>query len=80
MRTGAQSGERFPYKEVLERMTKLSPTGCVAVVLPRDTPMEDCQKIADALKHVMAVPPLVICGDVQSLDEAAMNAAGWYRK
>jgi len=36
--------------------------------------------MADALKHVMPVAPLVICGDLQVLDEADMNAAGWYRK
>lgn len=74
------TGERFPYRELIERMTKLSPTGCCAVVLPPETPIEDCQRLAEVLKFVMAVPPLVICGDVHSLDESAMNAAGWYRK
>ncbi|EPJ83242.1 MULTISPECIES: hypothetical protein [Pseudomonas] len=73
--------ERFPYGELVQRMTSLSPTGgCRAVLLPAGTPIDQCQKMADALKHVMPVPPLVICGDLQVLDEADMNAAGWYRK
>lgn len=77
----AQETERFPYRELVQRMTTFSPTGgCKAVLLPAGTPIEQCQKIADALKHVMPIPPLVICGDLELLDEAAMNAAGWYRK
>lgn len=72
---------RFPYRELIQRMTSLSPTGgCRAVLLPAGTDIEECQKIADALKQVMPTPPLVICGDLQALDEAGMNAAGWYRK
>lgn len=73
--------ERFPYRELIQRMTSLSPTGgCRAVLVPAGTPIDECQKIANALKMVMPIPPLVICGDMQALDEAAMNAAGWYRK
>lgn len=75
------TAERFPYKELIQRMTSFSPTGgCKAVLLPTGTPSEQCQKMADALKLVMPIPPLVICGDLQVLDEAAMSAAGWYRK
>lgn len=76
-----QTAERIPYRELIQRMTDLSPTGgCRAVLLPSETPIEQAEKLADALKMVMATPPLVIMGDVQALDEAAMNAAGWYRK
>lgn len=76
-----QAPERFPYRELIQRMTDLSPTGgCKALLIPAGTPIDECQKLADALKQVMAIPPLVICGDLQSLDEVAMNAAGWYRK
>lgn len=50
------------------------------MLLPAGTDIEECQKIADALKQVMPTPPLVICGDLQVLDEADINAAGWYRK
>ncbi|WP_025808318.1 hypothetical protein [Pseudomonas chlororaphis] len=76
-----QATERFPYRELIQRMTDISPTGgCRAVLLPAGTPIDECQKLADALKQVMPIPPLVICGDLQPLDEAAMNAAGWYRK
>lgn len=80
MSNAGQETERFPYGELIRRMTRLSPTGCSAVLLPAGTPIDQCQKMADALKQVMAVPPLVICGDLEILDEAAMNAAGWYRK
>ncbi|MCL8304568.1 hypothetical protein [Pseudomonas putida] len=76
-----QAPERFPYRELVERMTSFSPTGgCKVVLLPAGTPIEQCQKMAAALKHVMSIPPLVICGDLELVDEAAMNAAGWYRK
>ncbi len=76
-----QATERFPYRELIQRMTDISPTGgCRAVLLPAGTPIDECGKLADALKQVMPIPPLVICGDLQTLDEAAMNAAGWYRK
>lgn len=80
MSNEAKEIERFPYGELIRRMTSLSPTGCSAVLLPAGTPIDHCQKMADALKQVMAVPPLVICGDLEMLDEAAMNAAGWHRK
>ncbi len=75
-----QATERFPYRELIQRMTSFSPTGgCRAVLLPAGTPLDQCQKIADALRQVMPMPTLVICGDLQALDEADMNAAGWYR-
>ena len=75
------TAERFPYKDLIQRMTSFSPTGgCKAILLPVGTPFEQCQKVADALKLVMPISPIVICGDLQVLDEAAMNAAGWYRK
>lgn len=81
MSTEKPAAERFPYRELIQRMTSLSPTGgCRAVLVPAGTPIEECQKLADALKHVMPIQPLVIFGDLQALDEAAMNAAGWYRK
>lgn len=76
-----QATERFPYRELIQRMTDISPTGgCRAVLLPAGTPIDECQKLADALKQVLPIPPLVICGDLKTLDEAAMNAAGWYRR
>lgn len=78
--TKSQATDRFPYDELIRRMTSLSPTGCSAVLLPAGTPFDQCQAMADALKQVMAMPPLVICGDLEILDETAMNAAGWYRK
>lgn len=74
------NSERFPYGDLIRRMTSLSPTGCRAVLLPAGTPIDQCEQLANALKQVMAVPPLVICGDLEVLDDAAMNAAGWYRK
>lgn len=76
-----QAAERFPYRELIQRMTDLSPTGgCRAILLPAGTPIDQAEKLAEALKSVLPIPPLVIFGDMQALDEAAMNAAGWYRK
>ncbi|MHA6159504.1 hypothetical protein ACX3X6_01130 [Pseudomonas sichuanensis] len=81
MNTKKPATECFAYRELIQRMTSFSPTGgCRAVLVPAGTPIEECQKLADALKQVMSIQPLVICGDLQALDEAAMNAAGWYRK
>lgn len=80
MNENKQTAERFPYRELIQRMTDLSPTGgCRAVLLPSETTIEQAEKLAEALKIVMPIPPLVIMGDLQCLDEAAMNAAGWYR-
>jgi tripartite-type tricarboxylate transporter receptor subunit TctC len=81
MSAGENAAGRIPYGELIKRMTDFSPTGgCRAVLLPAETPFEQAEKLAEALKMVMPTPPLVIVGNMQALDESAMNAAGWYRK
>lgn len=69
------------HMELMERATQLSLGDCVALQLPPDTPIEECKVFAEALERVLDKRPLLIVGDdIQGLDEAAMNAAGWYRK
>lgn len=51
------------------------------VCLPADTHPEQVQAFADAMGELrQGTRMLFVMGDLQSLDEAAMNAAGWYRK
>ncbi|WBG63416.1 hypothetical protein ELR50_11265 [Pseudomonas citronellolis] len=69
----------FPYRELFKRMIALKATPCSVIVLPEGTPPEVAEKVAYGLKMVMAIAPLVVVGDVRSLDVSAMNDAGWYR-
>ncbi|MGG4659350.1 hypothetical protein ACLPJF_13565 [Pseudomonas vlassakiae] len=67
--------------QLIERATRLSLDDCVALQLPADTPNEECKAFAEALERGLDKRLLLILGDnIQGLDEAAMNAAGWYRK
>lgn len=80
MSTSSQGSQCCPCRNLLDRMSLISLGDCVALKLPADTPIEDCQAFAKALESAAARRPLLIIGDIQELDEAAMNAAGWYRK
>lgn len=70
---------RFPYKELFERMVTIRVTPSTVIVLPEGTPIKVAEKIANALKMLLPVPPLVVVGDVRCLDVGQMNDAGWYR-
>ncbi len=49
--------------------------------LPADTDFGYAQAFADWLrKEKTDIKFTIVLGDIQSLDEHAMNAAGWYRK
>jgi hypothetical protein len=51
------------------------------VCIPADTDADTAQHFAEALIDYRGdLRLMVVLGDVHSLDEAAMNAAGWYRK
>ncbi|ARU88293.1 hypothetical protein [Pseudomonas sp. M30-35] len=51
------------------------------ISLPAHTSPEEFQQFVDALRDLYPVKRfLIVLGDVHSLDERAMNAAGWYRK
>lgn len=81
MSTSSPCSKCHSHMELMERATQLSQGDCVALQLPADTPIEECQAFAEALERVLDERPLLIVGDdIQGLDEAAMNAAGWYRK
>ncbi|MCP1651795.1 hypothetical protein [Pseudomonas nitroreducens] len=70
---------RFPYKELFERMVAIRATPSTVIVLPEGTPTHAAEKVANALKMLLPVPPLVVVGDVRCLDVGQMNDAGWYR-
>lgn len=64
----------------IDQIRKLSPQDGDVLVLPEDTDPQAAQNFVEALRTaapgVMCIVSLV---EVQRLDVAAMNAAGWYR-
>jgi hypothetical protein len=70
---------RFPYKELFERLAVLRPRPLNVLVLPSETTDEEMQKIVNAAGLMLPHHTLAVRGNVQLLDETAMNAAGWYR-
>ncbi|MFT4454968.1 hypothetical protein [Pseudomonas sp. RTCS2] len=64
----------------IAQIRKHSPQDGDIFVMPEGTDHQDAKAFAEALH--MACPGvkcLVLTTDVQRLDVAAMNAAGWYR-
>ncbi|WLG81062.1 hypothetical protein PSH89_07805 [Pseudomonas sp. FP1911] len=70
---------RFPYHELFEKLAVLRPRPFDVLLLPAETTNEEMQKIASAAGYMLPHHTLAVRGDVQLLDEAAMNAFGWYR-
>lgn len=68
-----------PYSELLRKMVLLRAHRGDVLVLPAETSAEQVAAFKKALRTVLAGPPMVVVGPVQVLDEATMNAAGWYR-
>ena len=71
--------QRFPYQELFERLAVLRPRRLDVLVLPAEATDEEMQKIVSAAGYMIPHQILAVRGDVQLLDETAMNAAGWYR-
>lgn len=71
--------ERFPYHELFEKLAVLRPRPFEVLLLPAETPDEEMQKIVSAAGYMLPHHTLAVRGDVQLLDETAMNNAGWYR-
>lgn len=71
--------ERFPYHELFEKLAVLRPRPRDVLLLPAETTDEEMQKIVSAAGYMLPHQTLAVRGDVQLLDEAAMNALGWYR-
>lgn len=71
--------ERFPYHELFEKLAVLRPRPCDVLVLPAETTDEEMQKVVSAAGYMLPHQTLAVRGEVQLLDEAAMNAAGWFR-
>ena len=71
----------IPPKAPPPALRKLELRDGDVVCLPADTRYECIEAFVD---HLRALHPgtkfMVVLGDVHSLDEAAMNAVGWYRK
>lgn len=71
--------ERFPYGDLVQKLHALRVRTGDVLVLPAETEIEQVEAFRKALGYVMAGPCFIALGDVQKLDEAEMNALGWYR-
>ncbi|KAF2410516.1 hypothetical protein SAMN04490179_2360 [Pseudomonas antarctica] len=71
--------ERFPYHELFEKLAVLRLRPFDVLLLPAETTDEEMQKIVSAAGYMLPHHTLAVRGDVQLLDETAMNNAGWYR-
>ena len=68
-------------KALLEQARKMDIHPGSVLRLPPEASPEQARCLAEMLgPEGMDMNVLIVIGDVQSLDEAAMNAAGWYRK
>lgn len=66
---------------LLQHLRKLELRDGDVLCLPADTDHEQTQALANALgPDGLQISCLLVLGDLQALDEHAMNAAGWYRK
>lgn len=69
------------HPTLAQQLRKLELRDGDVLCLPADTLHEQICQLVEALGPVgLNIRALIVLGDVQSLDEAAMNAAGWYRK
>lgn len=65
----------------LDQIRKHSLQDGDVLALPAGTPLAQVEQFVEALREVKSgARCVVVIGDLQQLDEAAMNAAGWYRK
>lgn len=66
---------------LIEQARRLELRNGDVVCLPADTTYEQASKLVEALgPNALNIQCLIVLGDVHALDEADMNAAGWYRK
>lgn len=66
---------------LVEQVRRLGLRDRDVICLPADTPHEVVIEFAENLrKFKLGYGCLIVLGDVRALDEAEMNAAGWYRK
>lgn len=64
-----------------EQIRKLELRDGDVISVPVDTGEECAKQLAQALQDLHpGKRVLIVLGDVHTLDEPAMNAAGWYRK
>lgn len=64
-----------------EQIRKLELRDGDVITMPADTGQECAAQFAQALQELHpGKRVLIVLGDVHTLDEPAMNAAGWYRK
>lgn len=68
-------------KVLPDQLRKLELRDGDVICLPADTDPEQVQAFSCMLAEARQGQRFIlVLGDIQSLDEAAMNAAGWYRK
>ena len=66
---------------LIEQARRLELRDGDVICLPADTTHEQARELVEALgPNALNIRCLIVLGDVHALDEAAMNAAGWYRK
>lgn len=66
---------------LIEHARRLELRNGDVVCLPADTKYEQASELVAALgPDGLNIRCLIVLGDVHALDEAAMNAAGWYRR
>ncbi|AXQ50145.1 hypothetical protein DZC31_26445 [Stenotrophomonas rhizophila] len=66
---------------LVEQVRRLGLRDRDVICLPADTPHEVAIEFAANLRKAkLGYGCLIVLGDVHALDEAEMNAAGWYRK
>ncbi|WP_411958901.1 hypothetical protein ACK56M_18635 [Pseudomonas sp. s4] len=66
---------------LVEQVRRLGLRDREVICLPADTPHEVVIEFAANLRKAkLGYGCLIVLGDVHALDEAEMNAAGWYRK
>ncbi|CAB5653866.1 Uncharacterised protein [Pseudomonas putida] len=66
---------------LVEQVRRLGLRDRDVICLPADTPHEVAIEFAANLREAkLGYGCLIVLGDVHALDEAEMNAAGWYRK
>lgn len=66
---------------LIEHIRRLELRDGDVVCLPADTTYEQASGLVAALgPEGLNIRCVIVLGDVHALDEAAMNAVGWYRK
>ncbi|WP_282338495.1 hypothetical protein [Pseudomonas sp. PS02288] len=65
----------------IDKLRKLSPQDGDIFLAPENMAQVTAAELAEALQlSVPGLKAVVLCGNLEQLSEADMNAAGWYRR